>query len=177
MSQLAVVNADGRVNLPLIGGVYVYGLTLDEIRREVNLRYVERNAVGLEVEPSISRPAAKFVYVTGEVNKPGRYELLQPTTVTQALAMAENIRNGGNRRQIVIFRRADNWRMIATKLDLKGAHLGRRPDPSDEIWLRPDDTILVPPTPIKQFDNFVEQVFTNGAYRVFPFNGFSIQQQ
>ncbi len=176
LSQVVLVNADGKVNLPLIGGVYVYGLTLDEIRREVNLRYAERNALGLEVEPAFSRIAPRFVYVSGEVNKPGRYELFGPTSVTQALAMAENIRNGGNHRQIVIFRRAEDWRMVATKLDLRGAHLGRRPDPSDEIWLQADDLIHVPPTPVKQFDNFVEQLFTNGVYRVIPFQGIAIQK-
>lgn len=175
--QVVTVNPDGRVNLPLIGSLYVYGLTTDEIRREVNLRYVERNALGLEVEPRLSRRAANFVFVSGEVNKPGKYEMTGPTSVTQALAMAENIKNGGNHRQIVIFRRADDWRMVATKLDLRGAHLGRRPTPSDEIWLRDSDIVFVPPTPMKVMDNLIEQVFTNGAYRVFPFNGFSIQKQ
>lgn len=172
--QRVVVNPDGRVNLQLIGSVYVYGLTLDDIRREVNLRYAER-VTGIEIEPRLSKQAQHFVYVFGEVAKPGRFEITSPTSVTMALAMAEGIKNGGNHRQVVILRRADDWRMLATKLDLRGEHLGRRPTPSDEIWLRDSDLVIVPPTPVKVFDNLVEQVFTQGIYRVVPFAGFSIQ--
>jgi hypothetical protein len=29
--------------------------------------------------------------------------------------------------------------------------------------------IIVPPTPIARFDNFVSQVFTQGIYGIFPF--------
>ncbi len=170
------VNPDGRINLPGIGSVYVYGMSIDEIKREINLRYAEKVA-GIEVEPSLGRLTPHFVYVYGEVGKPGRYELTGPTTVSQALAMAENIRTGGNHREVVIFRRAEDWRLMATKLDLRGAHLGRRPDPSDQIWLRDSDLIIVPPMPIKLFDNFVEQVFTKGVYGIVPFGGISIQQQ
>jgi hypothetical protein len=31
------------------------------------------------------------------------------------------------------------------------------------------DELIVPPTPIKRFDNFVSQVFTQGIYGIFPF--------
>ncbi len=89
--QRVVVNPDGRVNLQLIGSIYVYGLTLDDIRREVNLRYAER-VTGIEIEPRLSRQAQHFVYVFGEVAKPGRFEITSPTSVTMALAMAEESR-------------------------------------------------------------------------------------
>ena len=52
--------------------------------------------------------------------------------------------------------------------------MGKVPTPADEIWLRDSDLIIVPPTPIKLFDNFVRQVFTDGVYGIVPFNGFSI---
>ena len=88
--------------------------------------------------------------------------------VTQALALAQGVKLGGNAREIVIFRRAEDWRLIATRVDIKGAHLGKVPLPTDEIWLRDNDLIIVPPTPIQRFDNFVRQVFTEGMYGLFP---------
>ena len=54
----------------------------------------------------------------GEVNKPGRFEMVGPTTVLQALSMAGSWRVGANLRQIVIFRRGDDWRLLATMVDL-----------------------------------------------------------
>lgn len=162
------VHPDGTVRLPKLGAVCVQGMTLDEIKREVNLRF--RQVVpGLEIEPIINREAQHFVFVYGQVGQPGRYEMLGPTSVTQALALAQGANVGGNNRQIVIFRRAEDWRLLATRVDLRGVHLGKVPSPADEIWLRDGDLIIVPPTPVQRFDDFVQQVFVRGIYGVFPF--------
>ncbi|MEZ6091186.1 MAG: hypothetical protein R3C05_24825 [Pirellulaceae bacterium] len=59
-------------------------------------------------------------------------------------------------------------------LDLRGAILGKAPLPSDEIWLRDGDVVIVPASPIRLFDNFVAQVFTEGIYGIVPFQGFSV---
>lgn len=163
----AIVTPDGKVQLPLIGSVYVVGMSIDEIRREVNLRYRDRVS-GVELEPRLVRQASHFVYVFGQVNRPGRFEITQPTTVTQALAMAEGLQIGGNNRQVVVFRRAEDWRLVSTMLDLRGAHLAKRPNPADEIWLRDNDLIIVPPKPVKVFNDFVRQVFTEGLYPLVP---------
>ena len=161
------VHPDGTLRLPKLGPICVQGMTLDEVKREVNLRY-RQIVSGLEVEPILDLEAPHFVYVFGEVGRPDRYQLTGPTSVTQALALAQGVKLGGNAREIVIFRRAEDWRLIATRVDIKGAHLGKVPLPTDEIWLRDNDLIIVPPTPIQRFDNFVRQVFTEGMYGLFP---------
>lgn len=75
------------------------------------------------------------MYVLGEVPSPGQYQLQHPTTVMQVLSLAGGWNNGGNLREIVIFRRTDDWQLMATKLDLRGALIGKRPAPADEIWI------------------------------------------
>jgi polysaccharide export outer membrane protein len=170
----AVVMPDGKVDLPLIGSVLVQGMTREEIKSEINLRY-EPLVAGMEVQPRLIRQAPRRIFIYGQVREPGLYSLEGPTTVTQALAMAKGINLGGNDRQIIIFRRADDWRLIATKLDLRGAHLGKDPTPADEIWVRDSDLIIVPRTPTKLTNDFVRQVFTEGIYGVVPFGGISIQ--
>ncbi len=162
------VHADGTVRLPKIGAICVLGMTVDEVKREINLRF-GRIVSGLEVDPKIAAEAQHFIFVTGEVVAPNRYQLLGPTSVTQAIALAGGHKLGGNLRQIIIFRRAEDWRLIATKVDLRGAILGKDPTPADEIWLRDSDTIIVPQTPVKVMNNFVRQVFTEGIYGAFPF--------
>ena len=57
----------------------------------------------------------------GEVNNPGRFELVAPTTAIQAISMAGSWRVGANLRQIVVFRRGDDWRLLATMVNLEGA--------------------------------------------------------
>jgi polysaccharide export outer membrane protein len=167
------VAPDGTVSLAWIGRVQVQGLTLEEVAAEVNARYAAAGA-GLIVTPSLTQQADHFVYVMGHVATPGRIQLRGPTTVSMAIAAAGGWQPEGNLRQVVIFRRAEDWRLVATMLDLRGAWLGKRPTPADEIWLRDGDVVIIPPTPITIFENFVRQVFTEGAYAVVPFQGFSI---
>lgn len=101
------VHPDGTLRLPKLGAICVQGMTLDEMKREVNLRYREIVA-GLEVEPILNQEAQHFVFVYGRVGQPGRYEMLGPTSVTQALALAQGALTTGNTREIVIFRRAED---------------------------------------------------------------------
>ena len=82
---------------------------------------------------------------------------------------------GGNLRQVVVFRRAEDWRLLATKLDIRGGLYGERPIPSDEIWLRDSDIVLVPKAPIQRLDDAIQLVFTRGVYSAFPLGfGYSL---
>ena len=161
---------DSTVQLPGIGSVPAIGLTLDEITREVNARYRLRQG-GIEVTPILIERAPRFIYVLGEVAQPGQFELVGPTSVLQALALAEGELIGGNLRQVIVFRRDRNWRLTATRLDLNGAVLGKRPYPSDEIWLRDSDIVLVPEKPIQRLSDAVNLYLASTLYAIFPQQG------
>lgn len=167
-SQLATVSPDGTIQLPGIGVVPAQGLTLEELKREIDARYAAL-VDGIEVTPLLSKRAPRFIYVVGEVTQPGRFDLVGPTTVTQAIALAQGWNNGANLRNIVVFRRAEDWRLMATKIDIRGALYGRRPIPSDEIWLRDSDVVIVPKQPVKVLNDAIELIFTNGVYSIAPF--------
>ena len=168
--RAVTVAPDGTIQLPGIGNVPAVGLTLNEVAREVNARYRLRLG-GIEVTPILIEISPRFVYVLGEVAGPGRFELVAPTTALQALALAQGENDGGNLRQIIVMRRDQNWRLTATKLDLAGAILGKRPQPSDDIWLRNDDIIIVPRKPIQRLSEAVNQYLTSTLYSIFPQQG------
>jgi len=177
-NQQALVSPDGTIQLPLIGSIPAIGLTLDEIRREVNARY-HAKVQGIQVTPILTQRAPRFVFVVGEVRIPGRYELTGPTTVMQSLALAEGTFPGGNVRQAIVFRRDQNWKLVATRLDLSGALYGRSPHPSDDLWLRDSDIVLIPKKPILRFAEAVDLYFTRSLYGIFPrqtvnFDGFTV---
>jgi polysaccharide biosynthesis/export protein len=159
---------DGTIRMNKIGAICVQGLTLDEAQREINLRFREI-APGMEISPIRLDPADHFVFIYGQVARPDRYQLSGPTSVTQALAQAGGLNDRGNAREIVIFRRAEDWRYLSTRIDLKGMHLGKVPTPADDIWLSDSDLVVVPLTPISRFNIFVDQVFRQGIYGVLPF--------
>ena len=142
---------------------------MPELQQELDERY-RQDIEGIEVIPVLIQRAPRYVYVLGEVNTPGRFELVGPTTAMQAISMAGSWRVGANLRQIVVFRRGDDWRLLATMINLEGALFGRQPCPPGEIWIDDSDVIVVPKGKILQADDFINLVFTRGIYGVFPLN-------
>jgi polysaccharide export outer membrane protein len=167
------VSPDGTVQLPALGSVPAQGLTMAELKAEIDERYAQ-DIQGIEVTPVLSSYAPRYVFVLGEVVQSGRYTLEGPTTVMGAISLAGGWNNGGNVRHVVVFRRDANWRLMATKLDLGGALYGKRPCPADEIWVRDSDIVLVPKSELLQATDFIELIFTRGIYGVLPFTGASL---
>src|SRR5690606_26915608 len=81
------VTPDGRVYLPGLSGVCAQGLTVEELKMEVDARY-EATIPGVDVTPTITQRAPRYVYVLGEVKQPGRFTLEGPTTLMMAIGMA-----------------------------------------------------------------------------------------
>ncbi|MGD9719622.1 MAG: polysaccharide biosynthesis/export family protein [Pirellulales bacterium] len=164
------VTPEGTIQLPAVGSVPAQGLTLDEFQSELAARFAEK-IEGIEVIPVLAQRAPRYVYVLGEVANPGRFSLEQPTTVMQAIAMAGSWNVGAHITHIVVFRRVDDWRLVATMLDLRPALLGHTPCPASEIWVGDNDLVIVPKSKLLRTDNFIELIFTRGLYGVIPFNG------
>jgi polysaccharide export outer membrane protein len=164
------ITPEGTLQLPVVGSVPAQGLTIEEFQSELAERFDE-NIEGIEVMPVLTQRAPRYVYVLGEVRSPGRYTLEAPTTVMQAISMAGSWTVGAHITNIVVFRRADDWRLIATVLDLRAALLGKVPCPAAEIWVSDADLIIVPKSKLLRTDNFIELIFTRGLYGVIPFNG------
>jgi polysaccharide biosynthesis/export protein len=163
------VAPDGTISLTAIGYVRAQGLTLNELRQEINERYREK-IEGMEIIPVLNTRAPRYCYVLGEVRTPGRFEMIEPTTALQAIAMAGSWNVGANTSQIVVFRRGDDWRLMATMINLEGALRGKKPAPPGEIWLSDSDVIVVPKGRILEADDFINLVFTRGLYGAFPFS-------
>jgi len=172
-ARQARVTPEGTIALPAVGSVPAQGLTLEELKHELDERYA-MEVEGIEVTPVLISRAPRFVYVLGEVATPGRFTMEGPTTVMQAIAMACSWNVGGNLRQVIVFRRGDDWRLLATMLDLRGALYAKRPCPADEIWLNDSDIVVVPKSAILVADNIIELVFTRGIYGVVPFQGVAL---
>ena len=162
------VTPEGTIQLPALGSVPAQGLTLTELKREIDSRY-KLLVHGFEVTPILTNRAPRYVYVVGEVVQPGRYELVAPTTAMQSIALAGGWKVGGNLAHVVVFRRDDCWQLMATVLQIHLPLFGKQPCPADEIWLRDSDIVVVPKRPIKVLDDAIELVFTRGLYGVIPF--------
>jgi polysaccharide export outer membrane protein len=164
-ARQATVTPEGTVQLAALGSVPVQGLSLDELKRELDERLADR-VEGVEFTPVLVTRAGRYVYVLGEVVKPGRYLVTGPTTAMQAISLAGGWNYGGNLWNVAVFRRGDDWRLLATRLDLRGALYGQRPAPADEIWLNDSDIVVVPKSGILVADNVTNLGFTKGLFGV-----------
>ena len=84
--RLVIAN-DGRVQLPLIGGIPIAGLPISGARDKIVKEYVDR---GLLVDPLIDIAIADYrpVFVLGDVREPGSFPFRPLLTVEQAVGLA-----------------------------------------------------------------------------------------
>ena len=140
MSSEATVRPDGKITLPLINDVAAAGLTPDQLREKITKeaeRFIEEPAASVIVKQINSRR----VFITGEVEKPGPYNLTGPTTVLQLLSMAGGLREYAHRSDIVIMR-MEAGKAVTFQFDY--AAVAKRKKLQQNIELKPGDTILVP---------------------------------
>ena len=140
MSAEVTVRPDGKVALPLLNDVAAAGLTPDEFRDrviEAAKRFVESPNPTVMVKEVKSRK----VFITGQVEKPGSYQLNNPMTVLQLIALAGGLKEFARGKNISIIR-PDGSESATFRFNYQEA-LGRQ-NLQQNIELKPGDTVLVP---------------------------------
>ncbi len=135
-----LVRPDGRISLPLVDDVVAAGLTPMELKDIVakNLRrYVEAPQVYITVK----EPRSQGCSVIGNVQKAGRYLMLSPTNVLQALSLAGGFNEWAHKDDIVIIR-GTGARQQRLPFEYSEVVSGKRPE--QNIRLLPGDVIVVP---------------------------------
>jgi protein involved in polysaccharide export with SLBB domain len=136
------IRRDGTVVIPQVGQIAVAGLTLDGARTALKAR-MERSYSGLatgeaQLDLSLSRIRSNSVFVIGEVERPGSYQVNALSTVFYALARAGGPTARGSFRRVEL-RRAG--RLLRT-IDLYDYLL--RGDASNDLRTEQGDIIFVP---------------------------------
>ncbi len=165
-SKIAPVAPDGRIAFPIIGNLQAEGLTLAQLETVVNQKYMDyiRNLHATLILLEIHN--AK-VYVIGEVEKPGAYEMTQRIHLIDAIALANGHKKSAHLKEVVVFRNDGLERPIAFKVDLDAVLEKGLTHPN--LVLRPADIVYVPRGPLDKFNDIVAKVFTKGLYAIFPF--------
>lgn len=140
MSAEVTVRPDGKVNLPLLNDVTAAGLTPEAFRDRVIAaarRFVEDPNPTVMVKEINSRR----VFITGQVEKPGPYQLNNSMTVLQLISIAGGLKEFARGKNISIIRSEDG-RQVVHSFNYQRA-LDRK-KLEQNIELRPGDTVLVP---------------------------------
>lgn len=129
------VYADGTINFPYIGKVYVQGLTMLEARNLISQK-LNSFAEGTSAEVVLSN---KFFSIIGEV---GPQRVILPAnrmTIYQALALANSIESYGDRSKITVMRQTKDGTEVKT-FDLRSKDV----IDSEYYYIQPNDVVYVP---------------------------------
>jgi polysaccharide export outer membrane protein len=140
MTADVLVRPDGNISLPLLNEIQAAGLTpaqlRDRILKEAS-RFLEDPSPTVVVKEIHSRQ----VYITGQVEKPGPYQLTGTTTVLQLIAMAGGLREFVDGKNIIVVRN-ENGSQQTYPFDYQDVL--KRKYFRQNIELKPGDTVVVP---------------------------------
>lgn len=97
LNRTLLVQPDGRISFPLVGVVEAGGKTPGELQQTLRSRLAQdfleppTVTVSLTSTPEIERDraaAAESFHILGQVGQPGRFPLVKPISVVEALALA-----------------------------------------------------------------------------------------
>jgi polysaccharide export outer membrane protein len=156
-----MVQPDGYINLQ--GGVdsiYVQGMTVPEIVEALKKAYA-----GTLHDPIINvdlvdfqRP---FFLVSGQVGKPGQFDLRHDTTVSEAIAIAGGFAPTAKTQVFLYHRVSTNW-VEVKELKLNDILHGK--NVNEDAQLSSGDMIFVPEKFIANFRKYVPYSFGSGLY-------------
>jgi polysaccharide export outer membrane protein len=137
-TEVAVVRPDGMISLPLVSEVPVAGMTPESAETALTARlekYVHKPRVTVTVQDIRSR----MVYVTGEVQRPGAYPLIDTMTVVQLIARSGGPTDFAKKNKVYVLRAGNSARI---NVDYRKVLRGQSPE--QNVELAPGDTVVVP---------------------------------
>jgi polysaccharide biosynthesis/export protein len=141
LSVTVPVRPDGRISVPLLGDVQAAGVTPLALKAVLTNGYRDYvTAPGVSVV--VKEVNSQKIFVTGEVAKPGAYDLHARTKVMQALAMAGGLTAYAKQRVVVLRDGQGKGGDRRIEVDLGAIVSGRHPE--ENIALQPGDTLVVP---------------------------------
>jgi polysaccharide export outer membrane protein len=136
--EVVEVRPDGKISLPLVSDVAIAGLTPAQAEERLTdklLGFVKRPRVTVVV----TEVHSKFVYVIGEVMRPGPYPLVGEINVQQLIARAGGTTPNAKKKQVYVLRSGNSKKFpVNYNKVLQGKAAEQNLD------LMPGDTVVVP---------------------------------
>jgi len=137
------VKADGNIDFPIVGKVYVKGLTVDQVRtmlQQLVGEYLKETTVVVKL--------VNFkVTLVGEVMKPGEFTIYkEDINLFEAISMAGDMTEYANRNKVVLIRQVQGGSQVHY-LDMTSAGILSSP----YYYLQPNDIVYISPIGYKRW--------------------------
>jgi len=158
--ESVVVQPDGYINLEGADSLFVKGMSVPEIAKALKKAYS-----GTLHDPIISVDLVDFqkpfFIVSGQVGKPGEYDLRHETTVSDAIAIAGGFAPTAKTQVFLYHRVSPDW-IEVKELNIKDILHGR--NVNEDAYLSAGDRIFVPEKFITEFRKYVPYSLGTGTY-------------
>ncbi|WP_304218726.1 polysaccharide biosynthesis/export family protein [Phenylobacterium aquaticum] len=168
-----IIGPDGRGIFPLVSGVKVADLTVDQANQALTQAYAQVLRAP-QVEVLINSYGSAQVFVGGEVKEPGVKPVKGQLTPAQAVMTAGGALPTARTGRVVVIRQRPGGRILMKDIDLK-AYLAGGGATGDGFAVLPGDLVFVPRSKISEVDLFVEQ-YIKGVLPFSPSFGYSINR-
>jgi polysaccharide export outer membrane protein len=156
LTKTVEVDPSGKILLPLIGQVQASGRTPEELSNDIAADLRQKYMKDPIVVVSVKEANGEKITVDGAVSKPGVYPLAGPTTLLEAVALAQGPDPKlANTHKVAIFRTVDGQRRSAF-YDLAEIRQGKAQDPT----IYGNDIVVVDSSGAKSF----MQNFSGGSF-------------
>jgi len=166
LSRRVTIMPDGRVQLSLGPAVLAAGRTAEEVRAAL-----EQALSGELQDPTLTVVPVGFasqqVFVGGEVERPGMFDLPGQIDPLQAIIMAGGLTDRARSKQVVLLRRLPGGEVRSAVLDVKSGIFDARL--AEWTPLQRFDVVYVPTSKIAEENLFVQQFIRNALPLQFQF--------
>ncbi|MEM8616664.1 MAG: polysaccharide biosynthesis/export family protein [Pseudomonadota bacterium] len=158
LTRTVTVGPDGRIRMPYSGPITAAARTIEAVQTGVRVA-LATELKDPDVDVLLTGTASQQIFVGGEVESPGMFELPGLIDPLQATIMAGGITTDGRQRQVLLIRRMPGGGVKSAIFDLKDGLY----DPRLAEWtpLRRFDVVYVTRKPIADQNLFVQQYIRN----------------
>ena len=151
-NQTITVQPDGYITLTGVGDLHVAGQTIPELRDALKKLYGEilQDPVINVVLKDFEKP---YFVVWGEIVRPGKFDMRDDTTATQAVAIAGGFTENSKHSQVLLFRRISNDWVEVKQLNVK--KMFQTENLSEDPHLQPGDMLFVPKSRIAKIRKYL----------------------
>ena len=147
-----IVRPDGKISLPMVEELLVEGLTVKELKTALEKAYREI-LLNPEITVSLVEFVQPHVFVSGQVNKPGSYELRAGQTLLQAVILAGGFTAEAHRKYVLHARPVGEHQLKVVAVDV--TKMLKPKDNKEEIVLEDGDYIYIPNSKLAKFNSIV----------------------
>ncbi len=142
LSVTVPVRPDGRISMPLVGEIVAAGRSSEQIRKAIEELLPQYFTTRQTVNVLVTEINSRRIYVLGQVQASGVFDMPSSLTILQAIAMAGGVTEFADRDGVTVIRHLPNGIEQRISFDYKKAVSNKVA--GLDFFLEPGDIVVVP---------------------------------